>query len=182
MSELSVGSLKGLAANNFKIEVAAGSQVVQPGSILQVVQTIRTTATSFAQNTDVTVFSVNITPSSANSKVLLMAQVSVSGTSALILAKFTGGNTSSYVGDAAGSRLRQGSQFAINNPGTNAANSGSLVYLDSPATTSEVTYSLVLRIPSGSAETGYINRTPDDADNAFRPRLASSLIAMEVAG
>jgi len=73
MSELAVGSLKGLAANSFVIDVASGSSldlsagaVFPAGSVLQVVSTTKTdafstTSSSFA---DVTGLAATITPSS----------------------------------------------------------------------------------------------------------------------
>ena len=96
MSELSVGSLSGLAANSYVIDVAAGSSldlsagaVLPAGSIIQVVSTTKTdtfstTSTSFS---DVTGFSVSITPTSTSSKIMVMASAQVGNSSASAVAR-----------------------------------------------------------------------------------------------
>ena len=72
MSELSVGSLSGLAANSYVIDVASGSQLTQPGMVLQVVRAIDTTdrTTTSATFAD-TGLSVTVTPTSASSTLFI---------------------------------------------------------------------------------------------------------------
>ena len=188
MSTLSVGDLQGLAVNSnvvtvptgHKLEVTDAGGLTAPGHILQVVQTVKTDTSSFAHNTLTTVLSVTITPSSATSKVLLLAHLTVSATSANMWAIFAGGNADDYVGDAAGARPRNATQLLQVTPAAGGAQSAPIIYLDSPATTSATTYNVNLLVPSGGSETGYVNRSPDDSDNAFRGRFASSLTALEV--
>jgi hypothetical protein len=153
---------------------------VAGGKILQVLSTVKTdtfssTSTSW---TSITGLSVIITPSSATSKVLLMAQLSVAAEgSALDGAAFriTGGNAGNYVGDAAGSRIR--SVFAEATSFSSAMQSNTILYLDSPATTSATTY----QVEGITLQDGYyVNRSDVDTDSTVYARGASSIVAMEV--
>ena len=78
------------------------------GKILQVVSTLKTDtfSTTNSSFTDITGLSVAITPTSASSKVLVVCQLaySYSGTGGMHF-QLAGGNTASYVGDTAGSRV-----------------------------------------------------------------------------
>jgi hypothetical protein len=93
-----------------------------------------------------------------------------------------GGNASDYVGDAAGSRVRAAGSAMVNEDtkwdvSRNVIAYG-LMYLDSPATTSPVTYAIQMR--RGAGGTTFINRSGLDSDSAHWGRLASSITAIEV--
>lgn len=190
MSELAVGSLKGLAANDFKIEVASGSQIVQPGAILQVVQAFKTDTFARSSTTygAVTGLGATITPSSATSKILIMAEVRVGAGVANAdgaAIRIAGGNSATYIGDAEGSRIS--AVAAITDRQAAAAwaiersmHSMTIQYLDSPATTSAVTYNVEIR--GATANAVYVNRGLDDGNTTTQARGASSIILMEVAG
>jgi hypothetical protein len=198
MSELSVGSLSGLAANSYVIDVASGSTLdlsagatLPAGSILQVVSTTKTDtfSTSSTSFTAITGLSASITPSSASSKVLIIAQVSlgfpasVSDSGSRLL--LTGGNTSAYKGDTADSRTRaimgtrSAGSGATQYQHGNTLESETIVFLDSPATTSSVTYGF--EIASNTANSVFVNRAGEDGDSSLRTRGASSITVMEVA-
>jgi hypothetical protein len=186
MSELAVGSLKGLAANAFKIEVASGSQIVQPGAILQVVSTTKTDTFSASVGgggtVAVTGMSATITPSSTSSKILVFTNLNVatdSGTNSIShIVKRNG--TPIGVGDAASSRTQitgssgTGQNYLQNNSSSNV--------LDSPSTTSAVTYSVDIHNTRGAGVTLYANRTALDTNSSDYTRAASSITLMEVAG
>ena len=76
MSELSVGQLKGLTANNNVISVPSGHTLYAPGSVVQV-QTVRSDArVTFASNasgsaTGITQLNLTITPKFANSRLII---------------------------------------------------------------------------------------------------------------
>jgi uncharacterized membrane protein len=81
------------------------------GKVLQVVSATETAASSFSNSgtfADVSGLTLNITPASTSSKIMLIASVaaSVQNTNAdgLVL-QFTGGNSTNYIGDTAGSRI-----------------------------------------------------------------------------
>ena len=151
------------------------------GKILQVVSTLKTDAytTTSSTFTTVTGLTASITPTSATSKVLIFAQVNMSLTTYSVFARLSGGNTSTYLGDAAGSRVP--SAIAIqadnDNPFWRTQFSVPLMYLDSPATTSSVTYGVDVRIGTGAV---YVNRSQDDSDSVNNGRTASTITVMEV--
>jgi hypothetical protein len=191
MSELVVGSLKGLAANNFVIDVASGSKLVQPGGFLQVVSTTKTDVFSAsiatASASAITGLSVSITPSSTSSKILILAYVSTGAATipqveqvnapAVILKR---DSTAICRGDASSSRSRvSAASFTGDGPlsGNNA-----IMFLDSPATTSAITYSVDLFNTMANTNTLYVNRSGTDTDAARFFRSASSITVMEVAG
>ena len=53
-----------------------------------------------------------------------------------------------------------------------------IVFLDSPATTSSTTYKCQMRV---NGSTGYVNRTSSDTDNTNNARTISSITVMEIA-
>jgi len=148
--------------------------------VLQVVSTTKTDtfSTTSATFVDVTGLTVTITPSSTSSKVLLLAQISGANAD-LNFMQFAGGNTSAYVGNAAGSRRRAASS-GPDSGNTNSARSFPLMYLDSPATTSATTYAVQVARRAGAVSTVYINQSSADTDTADFIRSASTIIAMEI--
>ena len=153
------------------------------GAVLQVVSTTKTdtfttTSTSF---TDITGLSVSITPSSATSKILVFSNVNgsqqytVNRTSLRLLRN----STTIDAGTAVGSR-----QAAFGGFGTpdSTVPSGTVSgnYLDSPATTSSVTYKMQVAVTAGSG-TAYINRTQSDTDEVGQIRMPSTITVMEIA-
>ncbi len=187
MSELTVGSLSGLAANGFVIDVASGSKIVQPGAVLQVVQVVETGVFSQsigAAAISAEVMTASITPTSTSSKVLVQvtASCSVSGTSAVFLVLNKGGSPiAASTGDSVGSRSRV-SSGVTSDQGERTIPTAVVNFLDSPATTSAVTYSFTLQHGSGSSRTVFLNRAPVDDDSNLTGRAASSITLMEVAG
>jgi hypothetical protein len=168
-----------------------GSAFVPIGTILQVVSTVKTdtftgTNTTFA---DVTGLTVTITPSSTSSKVLLMSHVtggSINAGNPGLHIRFNGGNASTFVGDAAGSRIRgtSGSLYGGNATARDvvglATEQVGATFLDSPNTTSATTYAIQARSLNG--DTYVINRSGGDGDSTSTIRTAATIIAMEVAG
>ena len=161
-----------------------GSAFVPVGTILQVVSTAKTdtfTSTS-ATFTTVTGLSASITPSSTSSKVIAIVQLShgLNNNAGFGHFRLAGGNAASYVGNSSGSRISAvfgGFSFPNN---VNKLESGSIVFLDSPNTTSSTTYSVECRL----ASTGgiFVNRSASDTDSDVHTRGASTITLMEVAG
>ena len=189
MSELSVGTLSGLAANSYVIDVASGSTLdlsngatLPAGSIVQVVQDIKTDtqASSSTSFTAVTGLSASITPSSASNKVLVTATLygTRSSTGATPSYRLTGGNAGTFIGDAGGgSQPRAAASGQSHDSGSNIPIT--MTFLDSPATTSSVTYGVEWMVGSGG--TAYIGRTINDGNDANSPRISASITVMEVA-
>ena len=174
-----------LGGSGDTIEFASGTTVsgLSAGKVLQVVQTVKTdtfTRTSSGGDVgDVTGLSVSITQSSTSNKVLVLANVmhgSASGQENYV--KIVRDSTDVYVGDAAGSRQRMSASARESNTG--GQSQAAMVFLDSPNTTSSVTY----KIQAGAEGVNivYINRSENDGDNATIARTASQITAMEIEG
>ena len=168
MSELAVGSLAGLAANSYVIDVASGSQLTQPGMVLQVVQSTTSTSTTTSSTSYVdTALSATITPSSSSSKILIIASAGeLRATNPATPADLT-----IFRGNAAsGTDLAGGSPMARTYTATDVdprANVG-ITYLDSPATTSATTYTLALEAATNA--------------NTVSIGQRQTMILMEIAG
>lgn len=189
MSELVVGSLKGLSANSFVIDVATGSTldlsagaVFPAGSIIQVVQTAKTdifstTSTTFA---DVTGLSATITPRSSASKIIVSGTIAwnprADATSRFRILR---GSTAIGIGDAAGTRDRAYGSF-IGTAGNNTPTTVlSFNFLDSPNTVNATTYKIQVAISTGTLS---LNTTGLDTDTLAVARTISTITLMEVAG
>jgi len=160
-------------------------QVVQavpvPSGVLQVVSTAKTDTFTTTSSTfvDVTSLSVTITPTSASNKILIMASVSGNGQNgvASLQGQLVRDSTAIAIGDAAGSRTRV-SFGNIEDIVSNMLTS-SIMFLDSPATTSATTYKIQVR-SNVSGQTVVVNRTSNDADTAQITRGISTITVMEV--
>ena len=169
---------------NASIAAAAGisTSKLGAGAVLQVVQATFTgtqvigTGGVNANWTDITNLSVTITPTSSTSKMLLIAYISnqLGDLDRLAFFKFTGGNTASSLGNAAGSRTRTTAFYATNNSGSAAASVASFSYLDSPATASAITYKVQACANFNTGNGISINYYfVNDVDAAYIPRGAS---------
>jgi hypothetical protein len=155
------------------------------GKILQVVSAVKTdvfSTTLATGGTTSAVLSATITPTSSNSKILIMVSACISAsTDSATLVVFRGGSAlSGITGDAVGDRRRVStSTFNISN--ARAAGSVSVVFLDSPATTSATTYDIRLGHGSAASQTISMNRTAFNDDVAADSRQASTITLFEVA-
>ena len=135
--------------------------VVGTGKILQVVSTKKTdnfTSTTSGAFTDITGFSVSITPSSTTSKILVVATMNCTVYRPTVVARgfrFVRDSTAIGVGDAAGSRI-QGS-FGNGSATDEISTQLSGMVLDSPVTTSATTYKVQFR--QGNSTAFYLNRS-----------------------
>ena len=188
MSELSLGTLSGLAANSYVVDVAAGSSLglsnatglpvsaLPAGSILQVVSTAKvdvfsTTSTSY---TDLTGLTATITPASTSSKIMVFVQLSTSHSS-------TNGHLFNLVRGA--TNLLQSTAGGTDNATFTPATTSTtlniagvpIMFLDSPASASAQTYKLQIKTIGGTA---YVNRR--GAGTGFGS--TSTITLMEVAG
>jgi len=177
--------IDGTAGITFPV-TAGGTSAVQAssGKVLQVVQTVKTDTFSTTNNsfTDVTGLSVSITPTSASNKILVMCDIGLScqnGSSTMT--RLVRGSSAIYIGDSASNRPLAMSQ--IDGGGNNQYNVVRVpgIYLDSPATTSSVTYKIQIYNSSGSGAST-INKTQQDRDTTlYDIRAASSITVMEIA-
>jgi hypothetical protein len=153
------------------------------GKVLQVVSTEYTTLNSTTSTTFVTTgLEASITPSSTSNKVLLMASMSLGGGGAVgdnrMNICFLRNTTEIGVPAAAGSRTsvgRTGVQVAASQ-----MTEESILYLDSPSSTSSITYKVAFSTLSGVST--WLNQSSSDGDTASSSRGASTLILMEIEG
>tara|TARA_R100000027_G_scaffold56767_1_gene46166 strand:+ start:764 stop:1282 length:519 start_codon:yes stop_codon:yes gene_type:complete len=152
------------------------------GGIIQCVQTVLTdgftyTNTSFADIPSPGL-SVSITPTSSSNKILVIADISCGGTDGHYnIFQLVRGSTNIYKGTD--SKTYIGSKIWYTSAG-NASDGSSMggvymSFLDSPATTSAVTYKVQVRVTGSTAG---INRRASYDDTS----LASTLTVMEVSG
>ena len=153
------------------------------GGIVQVKSVTKTDgdfSTSSTSYTDVTGLSVSITPTRSDSKILIFANLhGVGDSSTQAYFRFMRDSTAICVGTSVGSRVAAtlGSMYEDQ---TNDTNSCSQHFLDSPSTTSSVTYKIQART-QGSG-TLYLNRSAGDANDSTSGRFTSTLTVMEVSG
>ncbi len=151
------------------------------GGIIQIKQTVvtstkSTTSTSFE---NISGLAVSITPTRADSKIMLMAQLSLSQENWVkrIHLLITGGNAATnYIGDD-GTGIESALTICTRVNDGYAQLPAYLNYLDSPSTTSSVTYQVQWRV---EANTGYLNRS--HGGDSLSGLNASTITAMEVSG
>jgi len=148
--------------------------------IQQVVSTTKTDTftTTSTSMVDVTGLSVAITPSSATSKVLIVAMVTMSANTAAneAFGQLVRDSTPIALGDTASNRTS--ATFGSDVAGNVGQNSVSVLFLDSPATTSATTYKI--QVQANTAGTVAVNRGYSDTDSALRARTVSTITALEV--
>jgi len=160
----------------------AAWQALTGARIGQVVSTTKTDTFTAATNTytDITGLSVSITPTSATSKIFILASISGSQDAGVDVAtlRLMRGSTAIAIGDTAGSRIVGTTPLT---GGADASQQGSTTtnFLDSPATTSATTYKIQGR-SNNAASTFFINRSDADSDNTIHNRCVSTITVMEV--
>tara|TARA_E500000075_G_scaffold115781_1_gene112773 strand:- start:28 stop:903 length:876 start_codon:yes stop_codon:yes gene_type:complete len=171
----------GTAGQAIKVATNGGLEFGTAGGVLQTVSVFKSDTDSTTSTSDVAIsgLSVSITPSSASNKILVMFAVGTAGNNASSHFFFTpyrdiGGGGYNAIGLGVGATYNYASaHYATSNNNYSAFGNN---FLDSPNTTSEITYKLYFRTSAG--HTSYINRRA--ADDAFRG--ASSLTVMEISG
>jgi hypothetical protein len=163
------------------------------GSVLQVVQDYKTDASSYAgSGVYHTIMSANITPVSTNSKILISSDVSYGYAGGELqyewifyFERTISGGSATKIGEADGANLRETGAFqpiGLDNVLDEQVNVGTVsgCFLDTPSTTSQITYALKFR---SHTNTFYINRSVTDYDGTgFGKRLTSNFTLMEIAG
>jgi len=159
------------------------------GKVLQVLQSVKTdtaSTTSVATFVDIagtdqagagSVWCVKITPAATTSKILFSCDVYAGTYNDIgmfyIMKRDT---TSILLADAASARTR--TSFTVDANQGNNVEGAHMTYLDSPSSTSELTYKVQWALDS--AQTLYLNRSLNDTDNAAHPRSTSTITVMEI--
>ena len=168
------------------INMESGHKILMPGSIIQTKSfTMTSTTTTTSDGFVDTGLQLAITPSSASSKILITGIINVGQTYFKTYIRLLRDSTVLSVGDTASNRPRV---YASSAPGgsdwdTYNVTAISLNLLDSPNTTSSVTYKVDFRPYDNVHTTSYINRCGTDRDNAdYDERSISVMTLQEIAG
>ena len=179
---LAVGGLPdGIVDTDMLAAKAATAPKLGNGSILQVVQTVKTDVSTLSLATTALssdIMTVSITPQSSSNKILLYGILNATCTTIAVAFVFQRDSTDIGIADASGLRQRRTSATYAN--GNTIANLSGLL-LDSPSTTSAITYRLKACHTSGDTQTITINDNTAGNQAKFINTICS-LTAMEVAG
>ncbi len=173
-----------------QIQTTAGKPILNStGSVLQIVSTDYSSTVSSTSGTpaDVSGFSATITPSSSSNKILVYVSVRFGaandGYPYVILKR--NGTTIGSGNQATGSRINTFLSFTQTALGAGTApyraEQPSRMVLDSPASTSALTYQIALASPYAGF-TGYINRQDNQNDAVYIQFPASNITLMEISG
>lgn len=152
------------------------------GKVLQVVSATKTDTSSTGSSTfaNAAGLSVTITPSSTTSKILVTGHIALSWDSGIAktAARITRNGTAIAIGDASGVKRRATGTFYIpvESYGTIPI---PINHLDSPATTSAVTYNWQFSNLDGNGVV-YINRGDTWPDTVISGTSVSSITVMEI--
>ena len=163
------------AATGIKWAAPAGG-----GKVLQVVSATKldTFTSTSTSPVDITGLSVNITPSSASSKIMVFASISGNGLNASngSVFRLIRDSTDLIVPTSPGSRI--GGAIGLFTTSISTVQQGSINYLDSPSSTSSLTYKI--QGLANVAGTFYVNRSSTDTNDPNYIRTSSSITVMEI--
>jgi len=159
-------------------------QTVTTGKILQVqsqTTTTRSTEAISANSAGTTKWlTVNITPSSTSSKIIVWYTLKGSMSYSHMGTILRRGTTPISVGTSPGQRAAT-TTFEYTDPGTNTRiSSHTACFVDSPGVTSQLDYNVIVHNSDNQAHTFYANSTVNNTDTAtLRNRVASNIIVAE---
>jgi len=170
------GDIASGAITSAKLASGVGGKVLQVVSTTKV-DTFQYSSFSSWNYVDVTGLTVTITPSSTSSKILIIGYISGGGDNAVYRIQKNSNTLTGYLGTQTGS-FTLGFGSAISGSIYQATGNAVISYLDSPSSTSALTYKIQV---TGNG-TVSINRPTDTEDSANRIRTASTITVMEIAG
>ena len=189
MSTLQATNLKNASSSTNNLVLNSDGTVTGAGKILQVLTTTITGAQSGSNNSDssentidLTGFSLEITPATTSSRILLMASISQSSTNWSFMVHAYRGSTIIAKGDDLGGNR---SEFTfcggISRDYNDATATTTMHIVDSPSTTSATTYKLK-GCTRGSSSTWHINRSAryDSYNSAWIHSTVSTFTLMEI--
>ena len=161
---------------------APAFETLSAGKILQCLSTAKTDTWSLASSTftDIPSLTVDITPAATSSKILIFGHISDSMSASSSNAyRIMRDSTAVGIGTAAGNRQGASSK-SYHTGATSHSNTVPYFFLDSPSSTSELTYKI--QMSAQSSRTGYINQTAADGDydDAYAHRGICTITVMEI--
>ena len=157
------------------------------GGIIQVRSTTKTDTFAMPSNDTsfhtVTGLSVTITPTRSDSKIFIMYDMNWSTSTGHCSCRLMRDSTPIKVGDASGNKTQVTGQIHYTSGDQYDLENVSGTHMDSPATTSAVTYSMQVATPYSSSYDLYVNYHAENGQNlAWSGRGASTITVMEVSG
>ena len=167
-------------ATAFEGDGSSLTNVSGGGKLLQVVSTAKTdtwSSSTTATWVDITGLNVSITPASSSNKVLINVHISLSNYS-LASFRLVRGSTVIAVGDDLTGNREQATMGALSfTRDGHRTSSASIMFLDTPSTTSSTTYKLQAWTYSG---TQYINRSYTNQNANYTTSSISTITASEI--
>ena len=158
----------------------SGQVPVQVQTTTLTTATFSTTSTSM---TDLTGVTVNITPTNSSNKVLVTVNITYAFQSNYNAA-FNLLRNGTPVGIGTSGTTGPNYSFIASPAGTNTPSNCSFQFLDSPATTSAVTYKIQVRLQGGSGGTfalNYANTYLNASTEVYNGSYVSTITAQEIA-
>jgi hypothetical protein len=185
------------SASNFTLTLPASTGTIltttspKAGNVLQVIQTVSSAQTAYSSASFLTIdeLTTSITPTSSSSKILIVVSMMVGiGANAYAFAKFQ--RNGADIAGAKGSPTASSPTAATfemlfnTNSGSQSQHAypNNFMYLDSPATTSSTSYSIVANGQQTGAVTFYLNRAVGPNGDANNISGISTMTLMEIAG
>ena len=184
LAKLAKGSADDVLTMNSGATAPEWAAAAGGGKLGAVVQTFKSDTTSVAQTfasgyTDITGMTVTTGTLTSGSKVLVSISINLGGQPNYSYAvQLVRDSTAIAIGDTASSRTRATFKLQAD---SNASDhfTQSMMYLDSPATTSATTYKLQACVENASYPL-YINRDLPNTDSISTVRVVSQISAMEI--
>lgn len=156
------------------------------GSVIQVASTQITSSVTVSHSSslvysDVPSFTISITPSNSSNKILILAMVSVASMTSSgdrTYLRLLRNSTAIAIGDSASPRIQVTAEF-WNSDGTNTVNQ-CINWLDSPATTSSVTYKFQCATNAGSGSSIF-NMSQRSSALSQDQTAPTQILALEIA-
>jgi hypothetical protein len=179
------GSTLTLGGSGTTVQPHASATVSGFGKLLQVVQATKSdTATTNSNSVVTTGLEASITPSATSSKVLVLVSFSYSAAADVnSIFQLYRDSSAIHLGDTASARERASVGTLYQDTVDANVHSASIHALDSPSSTSSITYKLMYFVGRSGASTYVsLNRGFNDTDNDSFKRSISSITLMEIAG
>jgi len=189
--KFSTGGVERMAITNSGVTGISGGKILQNITVSDSVrETSGSVSLSSANTYYETPFAVTITPSATSSKILLMGHMM--GESSIgdlylmfsIKRAISGGSTTAIQAPAAGNRARGISVFPSGFYNAESASTPTVInfagLVDSPNTTSAITYTIQVNSTQNASQTFYYNRTVNDSDVIDFERGLSWITAQEI--
>jgi len=165
------------------------SSAIATGKVLQVQYdnkaSTESTSNKATSGSYADVLSVNITPTASSSTIAITAMINTGASSSSdgnCILRLLRDSTQIAGGTASGSRISTTSGRGSENQGANSNLMQSVVWMDTPNTTSQVTYKIQFAARGGGSGTAYIGQTGGDGNNNETQRTPCHLRLEEIAG